>query len=676
MFYKNLKKIILSMAFISSITLLGAQSNNTVDITDDVYDLLATAEVQGLCEPLATSRPYTEKYINGLLDQILENLEKLENEGAGDNKFHNFWKPRQTALQKEVVENYKSRYVRQDGLFLKNMAYRVSGEKANIPVNLTFDLSTESFISGGLYSDSDTNSIGYEIWENIHFYGDLGNNISYRSLAYLEVTKMDMQKLGDYDIGWWWYDYYGDEEDFVREEHFSDRTISTYRNYSVLPYSYKKHWDGSVYYAKGGINSNGLTGWPFKTSLAFGMQGELHGTFLDNLIDIGIGRLNREWGAMDTGSSLVLNANAHPFFGLDTSVKPFKWLTFSVVTGFLEFPNQNFINGNDWYPSDEHGNKNQNLENLDKDVKDSFFFHNLFAMAKLDLDLKYVHFDFGSTVVYPNRAELGYSFPLVDRVVYQNNVGDYDNLALYFNLKFRYPGFGSIWGSFYMDEINAFKTDIFHNTRCMFAYQGGTKINIPWLPFASLSLRYTKIEPYCYTHEALNADSEQPYFSHYISESYTNNGESLGYYLPPNSDELYLKFETKPLPASSFGLKYQFIRHGVDWGSESNIYSGSSIYSELPAGKYGPGRNNLHKYFLRDGVYEWMNIVTLEAAYDFNKFGFPLQLCGSIGYVHNWFTSIGNDIPSASTGYAKYESEEYKENRGVVISMWVKAFTF
>ena len=87
-------------------------------------------------------------------------------------------------------------------------------------------------------------------------------------------------------------------------------------------------------------------------------------------------------------------------------------------------------------------------------------------------------------------------------------------------------------------------------------------------------------------------------------------------------------------------------------------------------------QNNLHKYFLRDGVYEWMNIVTLEAAYDFNRFKFPLQLCGSIGYVHNWFTSIGNDEPSASTGYSKYESDEYKENRGVVISVWFKAFTF
>jgi hypothetical protein len=417
------------------------------------------------------------------------------------------------------------------------------------------------------------------------------------------------------------------------------------------------------------MNSTGLTGWPFEISCGFGMQGEIHGTFFNDLFSVGIGRYNREWGAMDTGSSLVLNQNAHPFFGVDTTVNLLKWVNFSALTGFLEFPNQNYINENAWYPRDDAGNKIE-------DIKDSFFFHNLFSMAEFNFDFTHVHFDFGSTVVYPNRFELGYAFPLVDRVVYQNNVGDYDNLALFANLKGTYPGIGSIWGSVYIDEINALKTDALHNTRCMFAYQAGSKVNIPWLPFTVLSLRYSKIEPYCYTHEALDPEKNQPYYSHYISENYTNNGESLGYYLQPNSDEIFVKLETQPLPAASFGLQYQLIRHGVDWGSESNIYSGSSIYSELPAGTYGPGRDNLHKYFLKDGVYEWMNIVTLEASYNFKHFDIPLKLYGTAGFVNNWFTSIGSATPSKNTKYSKYNSAEYKDDYGFVLSIGIKAFSF
>ena len=562
---------------------------------------------------------------------------------------------------------------------LKNLAYKTSGEKDSVPVSLVCDIFADGFFSGGIYSNSENNSFGYETWENFHFYGDLGKNVSYMALGYIELTEMNLQKLGTYDIGWWWYDDYGDEDSFDRESHYSDRTINTYRNYSVLPYSYKKHWDGSVYYLNGGVNSTGLTGWPFEDSLGFGMQGELHASFFDDLVDIGIGRLNREWAAMDIGSSLVLNANAHPFFGFESTVKPFKWISFSSITGFLEFPNQNYINGEAyfldygddgaWYTTDGYGNK------VDS-VKDSYFFHNIYAMSMLNLDFKYVHWDFGSTVIVPNRFELGYSFPLVDRVVYQNSVGDYDNLALYTDLKVRYPGIGYVWGSIFLDEVNALKTDVFHNTRCMFAYQGGTKVNIPWLPFGTISFRYTKIEPYCYTHEALNSASEQPYYSHYISESYTNNGESLGYYLPPNSDEFLVRFETRPLPATSFSFRYQLIRHGVDWGSGAKMYGGSSIYSELPAGQYGPGRNNLHKYFLRDGVYEWTNVFAFEASYDFKRHGFPLKLYGIVGFTNNWFTTIADEIPSSSTSYSKFSSDEYKENSGIVISIGMEVFKF
>ena len=640
------KKLCIFISCLGLAFSLYAQSNNTVDIEDDVYNFLRIAETRGLCDSLSPVRPYTEKYIVSKLDQILENLDD-EN-------------------QKAIVEEYKNKYKREDGLSLKELAYKMTEQKGDVPVSLAVDLYNDTFMSGGMYSNSSNNSFGYEIENYLNVFGDLGNNISYRSLTYLEVTKMNIKKLGEYNIGWWWYDDYGDKDSFVREDHFNERTINTYRNYAVLPYSYKKHWDGSVYYLHGGMNSAGLTGWPFETSCGFGMQGEIHGTFFNDLFSVGIGRYNREWGAMDTGSSLVLNQNAHPFFGVDTTVNLFKWLNFSALTGFLEFPNQNYINENAWYPRDDAGNKIE-------DIKDSFFFHNLFSMAEFNFDFTNVHFDFGSTVVYPNRFELGYSFPLVDRVIYQNNVGDYDNLALFANLKGTYPGIGSIWGSVYIDEINALKTDALHNTRCMFAYQAGSKVNIPWLPFTVLSLRYSKIEPYCYTHEALDPEKNQPYYSHYICENYTNNGESLGYYLQPNSDEIFVKLETQPLPAASFSLQYQLIRHGVDWGSESNIYSGSSIYSELPAGRYGPGRNNLHKYFLKDGVYEWMNILALQASYDCKHFGIPLQFYGTVGYVHNWFTSIGSATPSKNTKYSKYSSDEYKEDRGVVLSLGIKA---
>ena len=54
-------------------------------------------------------------------------------------------------------------------------------------------------------------------------------------------------------------------------------------------------------------------------------------------------------------------------------------------------------------------------------------------MIIVNLDFERLHFDFGSTVVWPKRFELGYAFPLIDNVIYQNNVGDNDNQGLGYN---------------------------------------------------------------------------------------------------------------------------------------------------------------------------------------------------------------------------------------------------
>lgn len=663
-----MKKLLVSfvICFIFALPVF-AQTNNTVDITDDVYSVLQSAELRGLCGPLSNVRPYTQQYILKTIDTIIENLEDSDYKYK-DNEI-------------EQLEFYKNRFVYEEGLDYAKLLYRTESEKGGVPITFNYNLSEENFVSSGFYSDSDNNSTGYELWGNMNLFGDLGKNLSWKTNAYVEVTKMPMEKLGTYHIGLWW-DY---------EENHTLRTINTYRNYSVLPFSYKKHWDGSVYYLHGGVNAAGLKGWPFESAFGFGMQGEIHASLWDGLLELAAGRINREWGAMDQGSSLIFNANAHPMFAVEAKANLFDWMSFSTLTGFLEFPNQDYIVKNAWYTTydvETPGNPSDPIPDTPAETditknSDSFYFHNIFAIAMLDLDWEYVHWDFGSTVVLPNRFELGYSFPLVDRVVYQNNVGDYDNLALFTNLKLRYPGIGYIWGSFYLEEMNAISARLFENTRCMFAYQGGAKAAIPFLPFSYLSLRYTKVEPFCYTHTALSPTEMQPYFGHYISESYTNNGESLGYYLPPNSDELFVQFKTRPFNGLSFNFGYQLIRHGVDWGSKSSWYSGSSIYSELPTTRDDcTSRGDLRKKFLHDGTYEWFNIFNFTAAYDFRTQSLPIQLYMNFGYVHNWFTTIGaaqgpQDTPYTeikNNKYKKFSDDEYKEGRGCVLSVGIKLF--
>lgn len=644
---KTLKKIIIIFCLLLSCYNLTSQNNNTVEIDDEVYSILDTMNTMGICNQLSINKPYTKKYIN---KKLLECIEYLS-ENYEENK-------KEIDVISYQLERFKEPNEKLD---LKQLNYNVSGSwSETFPVSFNMSINNQTFMSGGVYSDKSNNSFGYEIANTLLFYGNIGKNISYSSLANVIITKMPMTKLGEYDIGYWWYD---NNENYDGSEL---RKINTYRNYSVSPYSYKKKWDGSVYYLNGGVNAEGLTGWAFQDAFGFGMLGEIHSSFFDDRLIVALGRINREWGAMNENSSLVLNSQAQPFFAIETSISLFNWLTMSSLTGFLEFPNQRYINSNAWYVTDGNANRVSS-------PTDSFFFHNMLSIAMLEMNFKHFHFDFGSTVIYPNRFELGYSFPLIDKVVYQNSMGDYDNLGLFANAKLSYPGLGYLWGSFYLDEMNSLTAKIFSSTRCMFAYQGGGKVIIPFIPFTSVSLSYTKIEPYCYTHQALNSTYSQPYYPNYISESYTNNGYSLGYYLPPNSDEIKVVAQSNPLPAFQISLAYQLIRHGVDWGDKANIFSGSSIYSELPTGEI---RKELEKYFLHDGTYEWMNVITLSAEYDLNNIGLPCKIMLSSSYVHNWFTTISNDEdPGYSTEYYSFTSPDYIENRGFVFSLGLKIFT-
>ena len=654
MFNKSLKKS-LFIVFILFINLsVFAQTNITVDINDEVYSFLQIAEEKGYCKNLPYNKPYSVSFIINTLYEIKDYIEWSEDYKFKDNEL-------------EVVNFYINRYQTSLGFNWRKLGLRIQDDNEAFPVTFEYNTTEELFLSSGIYDNSKLNSTGFEFFNNLNFLGDIGKNLSYRTSAFLGITEMPLEKVGeDYLIGYWWYNNWKKEPD----KNIA-RTINSFRNNSVLPYSYKKKWDGSIYYLTN-ISYNGLEGWPIVPSFAFGMVGELRANFNDNKITVGLSRLSREWGGMDNESSLVYNAKAQPFVAFDAGVKLFDWLSFQTLTGVLEFPNAGYINENAWYrvkDGDENGNP---IKDGSYNAIDGYFFQNAYSIGMFNFNSKYVHFDFGSTCIWPKRFELGYMFPLVDRVIYQNNVGDYDNLSLFANLKGRLPGMASIWGSVYLEELSSFKMNMFKKTRCQFAYQFGTKANLPFIPFATISARYTKVEPFCYTYVAFK---NQPFYSDYITEPYTNNGRPLGYYLEPNSDEIFIRIETKPLNSLSAALQYQMIRHGADYGSGQ--VPGSSVWSEFPIGN----RNIYYKNFLHDGAYEWTHVIKLDGSYNFNSLRIPFKVNASLGFIYDYYTvskvvglKENNYFANESTPYHKIDNSEYPSKKGFVFSIGIKVF--
>ena len=650
-----MKKILfaISAVFIFTAVNIFSQENVSVNLSEDIYDFLDLAQTKGLCESLNSYRPYTKKQITSALHEIRRNDDRLsENE---------------LKIVEKYLELYEDAYKdKKNNIFRA----RITNDNEDLPISFNYSTKIETIASGGLYNKSDYSSFAIDNIYRFGFDGDLGKNLSYRMGAVGDITKVPLHYLGEYFIGYPWYD--GDVVNFLNGAKKDDGTnydvsdkaryIKKYLNTAYLPYSYKKPWAGQFYYFSN-MSASGLEGWPLELGLGFSVDGEIKFSLLDDHVLIGAGRFDREVAAMDTGSSLVLNSRAYPFMAMDVQFKVLKSLKFYSLTGVLEYPNQDYINEEAFKKFGEDGNND-----------DSFYFQNAFSLNMLEVDYKGLHVDFGGTAVWPKRFELGYIFPLSSFVEYQNHIGDCDNLCLFGDLKYTLAGFGSVWGSLYLDEMNA-ANNPFTATRMMFAIQGGVKYIIPKLTFASISLRYTKIEPYCYTHHSINY---APWYNHYICENYTNDGECLGYYLPPNSDEILLSFKMKPSANISVGASYQMIRHGADYGSQQ--VPGSSLYSELS----NKNRDELKKYFLHDGAYNWNHILSAGGKVTLNT-KFPVSINANLGLLYSYYTAIADEDYDRSvygnngncknadfkTPYKIADTEEYPSMFGAVLTLGV-----
>ena len=595
-----MRKYAITIAFILLIGLsVFSQSHVSVPVGDSVYYLLDQAEARGLCAPLPAVKPYTRQRVIEAINEILA-AEPKRFGRLSDNERNILETAREEFIKKEPKMDWNEGEYRFDVRGRKG--FRFSGD---------LGISMRSVNSVAYYSDEERVYYGTDTWGTLGFKGDVGEKLSYDFKFSGGLLRAERSELGEYDT--YASEFVPSPED---TNYINDRIIVNSEPKAFFPYTYQKGWDGFLF-GPGNISASGMESWPQKIAIGPSMLGEITASAFDEILLFRFARIQREWGGMVPGSSLAYNAAARPFTAIETIFNPIPWFSFVSLTGVLEYYNAHGI------------------------VESAWTSQSAFSIQQLDINIgKVFHFDMGSSVVWGKRLEFGYIFPLVDNYLYQNFIGDFDNAAIFFNMKARYPGLGNIWFSFFLDEAevasmikNAFKQD-----RHMFAYQVGVQGIIPGVSFASLSISYTKIEPYTYTHTRSNAPWHNSDGGP-LESSYTNNGVSLGYYLPPNSDEIKLRFDIHPSLKTSGHWQYQLVRHGADYGPEQ--VDGSSLFSELdPSGR--SSKDSLKKSFLKDGAYQWMHIIKFGAEHTFRKASF-LTLMAEIGLTYSYFTTIGED---------------------------------
>ncbi len=363
---------------------------------------------------------------------------------------------------------------------------------------------------------------------------------------------------------------------------------------AFAPHDFTKKWDGYHIWTQGGrvVPSDGVGESP---SIGFSSLPALSLDLWDARINLQLSRLRHEWGVGE--GSLSLSGTARPIEALAGSIQPSPRWRFHFLAGTL----------GSWWNAEEE--------------------QKMFSIHRLEwFPWDWLYLSPWESVVYAKRLELSYLNPVTSYFMGQHINGDLDNIAFGGEAAVSWSPYFRLYFSLFLDEMVLVPLSrLFSRPNNQFAWQAGLKIPVsaPWLPFALLTLQYTKIEPYCYTHYPYQPTAG----SIPININYTNDGENLGYHLPPNSDELLLRFFTLPADGLEVTAQYQLIRHGTgdhhlgEIEGDINIwfdYSDLALYPE--------------KDFLHDGTYEWINILTLNLGYRFARA--PLRLWAEYSFVH------------------------------------------
>lgn len=605
---------------------LFAQTHNSVPVDNQVYHILEHAQMRGLCAPLSGVRPYTQSVIVNAINEIISSG-KLN------------------STETEILERYLARFSKpKEGIDWTRGAWfgETTLGKNDMPITGNFGIGADLEGSAGIYSTKDR-YFGMEIWAKVFFNGDLGNNVSYSFDFQGGLMQAPRKWLGTYHTF-----YEGFNDDQVPDYEYISREIEIYSEpLTHFPYNYKKRWDGSVFSFS---QLDQFETWPTKIAGGYSLPSELTASFFENKLIMRLGRLSHDWGSTSFGSSLSFNKMARPFFAVETEFNPVSWFGISSLTGILEYYNTEGIYVSSW-PS-----------------------QNAFSITMLQFRYKnYLFLDFTDAAIWPKRFELGYMSPITNSFFYQNNVGKFDNMAITLSLKAQYPGIGNIWFSIFIDEMNL-TSNLWTLDRQMLAMQAGLNVPLPLLSFSSLKLSYTRINPYCYTHHR----NLLPWYGDIrMEKSYSNNGVNLGYYLPPNSDEILLKYTTMPAKNIDTHFQYQLIRHGADFGP--NSVDGSNILSELDT-KKRDDNPILKRYFLKDGAYQWMHVAKIGA--NWNLSGLPISFYGEAGVNYSYFTNIDRkannaDLDGEQPGPRPYRiinTDDYTKSTGFIVVLGVKIF--
>jgi len=296
------------------------------------------------------------------------------------------------------------------------------------------------------------------------------------------------------------------------------------------------------------------------------------------------------------------------------------------------------------------------------------------------------------SIVYGHRFDLSYALP-VPYMVAQGVGGCSDNLQMGLRFDVR-PYNELLWTTdIYVDDFSVNDIVKLHvDAKYRIAFQTGL-LYTPSNSFCdALSLNYTLVTPYTYSHWQYDSDSVASIGAGTINyQDYSNSGIQMGANIPPNSDAINMSITFSPLKSHNLKLSVHtnYIRHGnvsesltdeealryllADAGvyATDGSYRQHSMYESADGDSSGDHVDTAwnHLNFLSQDNQMYIIQIGADAEYKFpsSKKGHSLSL--KFGYMFEYMHNYGVDnnmypgglVTEESEGVYLYDGKKYSD---------------
>ena len=547
-----MKRVIVLMSLVVMITMgsVSAAQHTAVPVGHRAYQILEVAQIRGLIENQTAVKPYSASTVISLLTKVAKQTDSLSDTEIDD----------LNSLITELQASYGTSDSYADQLFSTGYLRTFDEEKA-LGAAFGITLGTQQTVSLVTKEYDSRNTV-------VAFMkGDIGKNVSFNMDFGLVLDKLN--------------------------------------NRVFLPSEFTIPGEG--FYMRLTEGGNPPSSIPFdKLNTGLTLSPELAVSLFDGDLLLRWGSIKRDWGP--GLNNLMLSGSARSFDGIDISVNLTHWLRYSVINGSLGKFSLHDIDGQPFL-SDYYGGS--------KEDKANYTYNNNFSAHRVELDAtKNLTLSIFESTIWQKRFELSYLNPFAIYMFQQNSLGDIDDVFAGLDFSYTLPSKARFYGAMAMNEMNVVGNPItmLKAPRNMFAFQAGLVVPLPIGSFSSMTLQWTYIGPFVYTHypmreftgaidtsllgsdetitvisdqgrefvydessttptitfrpkgssetEEIELDSEKStwyskdgrtmventgnqylIYETYAETFYVNKGESLGYPLNPNSQEILLQFD-------------------------------------------------------------------------------------------------------------------------------------